>query len=93
MRSEMRSRLLEGIAQGRLWLDRLVRNSGAGIATLALESKLSEKSVRSTLSLALLAPVIVEAAIEGRLPRGLTSTQMTDLPVDWQDQRKVIGLI
>ena len=93
IRSEARSRLLKAIAQARLWQDRLVNDRSADIATIAQENNLSDKSVRATLSLALLAPDIVEAAIEGRLHRGLTVTQMTGLPADWQHQRQALGLV
>jgi site-specific DNA recombinase len=92
MRSETRSRLLKGIAQGRIWLDSLVGSKIETIQTIAERHKLSEKTIRSTLSLALLAPDIVEAAIQARLPRNLTTTQMMDLPVDWQEQRQELDL-
>jgi site-specific DNA recombinase len=92
MRSETRSRLLKGIAQGQIWLDYLIGNQEESLGSIAKKNKLSEKSVRSTLSLALLAPDIIEAAIDGRLPSFLTVTQMADLPANWQEQRKVLGL-
>jgi site-specific DNA recombinase len=93
MRSETRSKLLKGIAQGRISLDCLVTSRTESIRTIANRQGLSEKTIRSTLSLALLAPDIVDATIEGRLPRGLTATQILDLPADWQEQRKELGLI
>jgi site-specific DNA recombinase len=93
IRSEARSRLLKAIAQGRLWLDHLIKDRNASISTIAKQHKLSDKSVRSILSLAYLAPDIVQAAIEGRLHRGLTVTQMTSLPTDWREQRQALGLI
>jgi hypothetical protein len=93
IRSEARSRLLKAIAQARVWQDRLLTDRTADISTIAKENGLSAKTVRATLSLALLAPDIVEAAIEARLHRGLTVTQMSGLPTDWQEQRQVLGLI
>jgi hypothetical protein len=45
-----------------------------------------------TLSLAFLAPGIVEAAIEGRLPRGFGITRLTDLPMAWSKQWSTLGL-
>jgi site-specific DNA recombinase len=45
-----------------------------------------------TLSLAFLAPEIVKAAIEGRLPRGFGLTRLVDLPVAWTDQWDAPGL-
>jgi hypothetical protein len=44
------------------------------------------------LSLAFLAPDLVKAIVENRLPRGLGLTRMTDLPHDWYDQRRVLGV-
>lgn len=92
IRSEARSRLLKGIAHGRLWLDQLIAGNVEGINALAARQNVSEKTVRSTLSLAFLAPDIVQAAIEGKLPRGLGVTQMTDLPMDWAAQRQQLGI-
>jgi site-specific DNA recombinase len=93
IRSEARSRLLKAIAQARLWLDQLVNDRHASITTIAKQQRLSDKRARSILSLAFLAPDIVEAAIEGRLHRGLTVTHMTDLPSDWREQRQALALI
>lgn len=93
IRSRARSRLLKSIAQGRIWLDQLTHDRGADLASLAKQQGLSEKSIRATLSLAFLAPDIVEGAIEGRLQRGLTVTQMTGLSPDWQKQRQALGLV
>lgn len=45
------------------------------------------------LSLAFLAPDIVTAAIAGTLPRGLGLSDMTDLPIDWSEQRIRLGLV
>jgi len=92
MRSETRSRLLKSIARGRIWLDRLTCSKSESIQSIAKRQSLSEKTVRSTLSLALLAPDIIDAAIDGRLPRGISVTEMTNLPADWHEQRKAIRL-
>jgi site-specific DNA recombinase len=92
IRSKARSRLLKGIAQGRLWLDQLIEGEAEDINALAKKQSVSEKTVRSTLSLAFLAPDIVQAAIDGKLPRGLGITQMTDLPMDWAMQRQQLGI-
>ena len=92
MRGETRSRLLKGIAQGRIWLDSLTSSPSENIKSIAKLQNLSEKTIRSTLSLGLLAPDIIDAAIDGRLPRGISVTEMTDLPADWHEQRKAVGL-
>jgi hypothetical protein len=41
------------------------------------------RSIRMTLSLAFLAPEIVEAAVEGRLSRGFGPKRLVDLPTAW----------
>ena len=45
------------------------------------------------LSLASLAPDIVQGAIEGRLPRGIGLSRLTDLPLSWSEQRAALGFI
>ncbi len=92
MRSEARSRLLRGVAQGQLWLDELIDYNDRNVGDIATRHGLSEKSVRSTMMLALLAPDIIEAALDGKLFRGITVTQMTDLPSDWGEQKLALGL-
>jgi site-specific DNA recombinase len=92
IRSKARARLLKAIAQGRHWLDQITTGDATDIGVIAEKEHLSEKTVRSTISLAFLAPDIVQAAIDGRLPCGLGVSQMTDLPVDWAEQRQQLGL-
>jgi hypothetical protein len=45
-----------------------------------------------TISLAFLAPDIVEAAIDGRLLHGMGVTRLTDLPAEWSRQREMLSL-
>jgi hypothetical protein len=45
-----------------------------------------------TISLAFLAPDLVKAAIDGRLPRGIGMTKLSDLPAEWALQRQTLGL-
>jgi hypothetical protein len=44
------------------------------------------------LSLAFLAPDIVQAAVDGILPRGLGVSRLMDMPPSWADQRSIIGI-
>jgi site-specific DNA recombinase len=92
MRAETRAKLLRGIAQARIWLDQLISSEEYTTHSIAKTIALSERGLRSTLNLAFLAPDIVEAAIDGQLPRGITVTQLTDLPENWNEQRQVLGL-
>jgi hypothetical protein len=45
-----------------------------------------QREMRITLSLAFLAPPIVRAAVEGRLPYGLTASSFSELPILWEEQ-------
>src|SRR5689334_20247180 len=44
-----------------------------------------------TISLAFLAPDLVKAAIDGRLPYGMGIARLTDLPAEWSRQREMLG--
>jgi site-specific DNA recombinase len=50
------------------------------------------RSIRMTLSLTFLAPEIVKAAVQGRLPRGFGLKRLVDLPMAWLDQWHSLGL-
>ncbi|MBV8792890.1 MAG: recombinase family protein, partial [Pseudolabrys sp.] len=92
MRVEVRDRLLRSIARARSWLADLLSGKVADIDEIAQSEGKSERSVRMLLPLAFVAPDIVKAAIDGRLPRGVGLSRLTDLPVDWSAQGKMLGL-
>ena len=52
----------------------------------------SLRKVNMTISLAFLAPDLVKAAIEGRLPRGMGLVRLCDLPAEWSRQHQMLGL-
>jgi site-specific DNA recombinase len=52
----------------------------------------SMRSVYMTISLAFLDPALVEAAVAGRLPRGIGATRLMALPPSWPAQWKALGL-
>jgi len=45
-----------------------------------------------TLTSAFLAPEIVKAAIDGRLPRGVGISRLSDLPASWREQFRQLGI-
>jgi hypothetical protein len=45
-----------------------------------------------TISLAFLAPELVQAAVEGRLPRGIGVAHLRDPPAEWSRQYAMLGL-
>jgi len=85
-------RLLQAIRKGMIWLEELVECPTLNTETLAVREGCTERAVRMTLSLAFLAPEIIQAAIDGRLPRGLGLARLTELPADWTDQRRILSL-
>jgi len=50
------------------------------------------RRVTMMISLAFLAPDLVKAAIEGRLPRGMGVARLVDMPSEWSRQYDIIGL-
>jgi hypothetical protein len=51
----------------------------------------SVRKVNMTISLAFLAPDLVKAAVDGRLPYGMGIARLTDLPAEWSKQREMLG--
>ena len=59
---------------------------------LAIREGKSERSIRMTLSVAFISPVLAQAAMVGRLPRGFCVKRLTDLPMLWSEQWRAVGL-
>jgi len=85
-------RLVSAIARGRRWLDDVVSGRITTIAELCTREKCSVRQVNMTISLAFLAPNLVKAAIEGRLPRGIGVERLRDPPTEWSRQFEALGL-
>src|SRR6516164_7924467 len=77
-RAERRLRLITAIARARRWLDEIVSGSITDAAQLARPERCTERQINLTLSLAFLAPRLVKAAVEGRLPRGINIERLRD---------------
>ena len=92
MRANARAILLGALGEAHRWLDELLRDPAQTLETIAMREGKTERSIRMTLSLAFLAPDIVKAAIEGRLPRGYGLKRLVDLPMAWSDQWRALGL-
>jgi DNA invertase Pin-like site-specific DNA recombinase len=91
-RIERRARLVSAIARGRRWLDEIVSGSVTDIKEIASRQKCSVRQVNMTISLAFLAPGLVRAAVEGRLPRGIGVERLRDAPAEWSRQFEALGL-
>ena len=90
-RAETRDKLLTSIAQGRRWLSEVISES-ISIDAIAKREACSARRINMTLSLAFLAPDLVKAAIDRRLPRGIGVTRLFDPPVEWSRQHRMLGL-
>ncbi len=92
MRVRARAVFAESLRNAHRWLDELVMDPNQTIELIAARERKSERSIRMTLSLAFVAPPIVVAAIEGRLPRGFGAKRLMDLPMVWSHQWTALGL-
>jgi hypothetical protein len=89
---QRRARLVSAIARGRRWLDDVISGRVTTVAQLCTREKCSVRQVNMTISLAFLAPNLVKAAVEGRLPRGIGIERLRDPPPEWRRQFEVLGL-
>jgi hypothetical protein len=60
------------------------------LARVAARDKCSIRQVNMTISLAFLG--LVQAAVEGRLPRGIGVARLRDAPAEWSRQYAMLGL-
>jgi len=89
---ERRARLVSAIAKGRQWLDDVVSGRVTTVQEICTREKCSVRQVNMTISLAFLAPGLVKAAVEGRLPRGIGVERLRDPPAEWSRQFEALGL-
>jgi site-specific DNA recombinase len=89
---ERRLNLVNAIARGRGWLDEITTGSVIDAEQIASRERCSIRQVNMTISLAFLAPRLVRAAVEGRLPRGINIARLRDAPAEWRRQFEALGL-
>ena len=70
----------------------LLAGEAKDMATIAAREGRSTRSVQMMISLAFVAPDIIEAAMSGAIPRGIGLTRLMDLPPLWSEQRRLLGL-
>jgi site-specific DNA recombinase len=93
LNAERRASLLKSIARGRQWLDEIVSGAVNDVEQIAQRHKCSIRHVNMTISMAFIAPSLVEAAVQGRLPRGIGVANLRDAPAEWSLQYERLGLI
>jgi hypothetical protein len=91
-RAERRLRLISAIARGRRWLDEIIPGSITDAGQLAKRERCTVRQINMTLSLAFLAPALVKAAVEGRLPRSINIERLRDPDPIWAKQFHDLGL-
>ena len=62
------------------------------VEEIAAGHKCSVRHVNMTISMAFIAPGLVKAAVEGRLPRGIGIANLRDAPAEWSRQYERLGL-
>jgi hypothetical protein len=70
----------------------MVAGSVRNVEQIAVREHCSVRQVNMTISLAFLAPDLVRAAAEGRLPRGIGVERLRDAPPEWSRQFEALGL-
>jgi len=91
-RFERRVRLVNAIARGRRWLDEMISGSVTEVEQIAARERCSARHVNMTISLAFLAPDLINAAVQGHLPRGIGVERLRDAPAEWSRQFEALGL-
>ena len=83
----------QAIARGRQWLEEIVSGAVQDVKQIAKRHHCSVRHVNMTMSMAFIAPSLVEAAVQGRLPRGIGVASLRDAPAEWSLQFERLGLI
>ena len=91
IRADRRAGLIRSIARGKTWLDEIV-SARSTAEDIAVRQKCSVRQINMTVSMAFLAPPLIKAAIEGRLPRGIGIAELRDAPAEWSQQYERVGL-
>lgn len=85
--------LIKAIVRGHQWFEMLKNRKALSITDIAKAEKLPRTYVGSVIPFALLAPDITEAILEGAQPIALNLDRLINisLPIDWAEQRSVLG--
>jgi hypothetical protein len=86
-------RLIQELVRARRWFDDLAVGRAASLAELARRSQLNVAHVSRRITLAFLAPDIVERIVAGTQPIGLTPERLgkaCPLPISWDEQHAIL---
>ena len=82
--------LLRSIALGRRWLEEVL--AGTRINEIARREGCTEQHVANNIPLAFLAPDVVRAIIDARLPRGISARRIAHPEIEWARQWELLGI-
>jgi len=84
--------LLKALGRGIYWQQLIDNGTVASGTEIAERERIHRSTVNDLLRLALLAPDIIQAAYEGRLPRAVSLEALlrAKVPLDWNEQRRLI---
>ena len=91
IKANTRVALIRSIGLGRYWLQQII-DGDMTVAAIAAQHGCGVRMVNMIISLAFLSPTIVAAAVEGRLPRGLSVRTLKDPVPEWSRQMSKLGL-
>lgn len=86
--------LIKAVAKAHQWFNQLAVGQVHNMAEIASREGVDKSYVARIINLAFLAPDITDSIIAGRHPADLTIGKLTkhiDLPLDWSQQRKILG--
>ena len=86
--------LIKLIARAQHLHAQLIAGNGTSLASIAAAHKIGGSWFTRLIRLTYLAPDITRAILDGRHPPGLTANKLlrdTRLPLDWDEQRKMLG--
>jgi site-specific DNA recombinase len=90
IKSEARTVLLRSVALGRRWLDQIL--AGTSVHEIAAREGCTNQHVANAIPLAFLAPEVVRAIIDARLPRGISARRIAQPELEWVRQWEMLGI-
>ena len=90
IKAEARTVLLRSIALGRRWLGEVL--GGLTVDQIAIREGYTTRHIAKTIALAFLAPDLVRAVIEARVPRGLSTKRIAEPELEWSRQWERLGV-
>ena len=70
----------------------MIAGTVTNVEQIAATENCTVRQINMTISLAFLAPNLVQAAVDGRLPRGVGIANLRDAPAAWSRQFARLGL-